>query len=55
MIVRNVLGGIVFSKELSANGIFKINTENFANGIYILTLISGEKITTKKFVIQHRN
>ena len=55
MIVRNVLGGIIYTKEFSANGIFKINTENISNGIYFLTLISGEKISTKKFVIQHRN
>lgn len=53
--VTNVMGQVVYQSDLGmlSSGITRhsMNTENFADGIYNVTLKAGEKVFTHKFVV----
>ena len=56
--VTNVMGQVVYQNNLGAvsAGITRhtLNTENFSSGIYNITLQTGDKLFTHKFVIDHQ-
>jgi hypothetical protein len=54
IILRDVLGKIYFTKKISSlTSNFKLQTLNFANGIYFLELKIKEGVLNKKVVVQH--
>lgn len=49
--INDVLGKVVFEEKISANK--KLNTEDFKNGVYILSFQSNGNTYTKRFVVKH--
>ena len=54
MQISNMQGQIIWQKELSnsINHTENIDISNFSKGIYFLKISTGEKIVTKKIIIQ---
>lgn len=51
--IFDVNGKEIFAHEISSTSDFRFRTSDFSNGIYLLQLISGEKVYSKKIIIQH--
>jgi endoglucanase len=51
IIITNLIGGMVFEKEIISDK-ETISVADFAKGIYMMTVISDAKKTTKKIIVQ---
>lgn len=49
--ISDVLGKVVFEEKISTNK--KLSTEDFKNGVYILSFQSNGNTYTKRFVVKH--
>lgn len=49
--ISDVLGKVVYEEKIS--GSKKINTEDFKNGVYVVTLTSNGTTYTKRLVVKH--
>ncbi|MGV3631383.1 MAG: T9SS type A sorting domain-containing protein [Bacteroidota bacterium] len=49
--ISDVLGKVVYEEKISASK--KINTEEFKNGVYVLSLTSNGTTYTKRIVVKH--
>ncbi|WP_313578710.1 zinc-dependent metalloprotease [Chishuiella sp.] len=50
--IVNILGQVVYSKQLTTDKFQTINLSNLTNGVYIVTVIFDGEITTKKIIIK---
>lgn len=50
--LTDVIGNIIFSQDIEFQNQYKLNLEEYANGIYFLTLKNSIKQMTQKIVIQ---
>ncbi|MFM7022611.1 MAG: T9SS type A sorting domain-containing protein [Flavobacteriales bacterium] len=53
IVITNLNGETLFSKSSSDNNPTKINTENFASGMYIISVKSENEIVQKKITVIH--
>jgi hypothetical protein len=51
--ITNAIGQTVHVEALTNSNQKTISTERFENGVYFVTLSSGEFTTTQKFMVQH--
>lgn len=49
--IVDVLGNVVLEEKVTGNK--KINSEQFKNGVYLLTFTSNGMVSTKRFVVRH--
>ena len=51
--VFNLVGQEIFSENFNLKDVLEINTDTFANGMYLVKIADGEKEGVQKLVIQH--
>lgn len=52
MIMMNSVGKIFQTTNIQNNAIYQVNTEGYPSGIYLMTIKTGNKMLTKRFVVQ---
>ena len=51
--VKDLLGRIVYSSTDINSKSISLNTSNFSNNVYLLSLIINNKLVIKKIIISH--
>jgi hypothetical protein len=51
--ISNLLGNVLFRKNLSATEEFSLSTISWPAGVYLVQMKSGDKINTQKVLIRH--
>ena len=52
VVVTNLLGQVMMSTTTTGDGVNSINGRNLADGIYLVSIISGNSVVSKKVVLQ---
>ena len=50
--ITNIIGQIVFQSE-GVKNLYKVNTSDFPNGIYYLTVLDGSRKSSSKFIVSN--
>ena len=51
--ITDALGQLIFKKDLHGERKIRYSTEHLAPGIYLMNIISGDQMVSRKFVVQH--
>ncbi len=51
--ITDILGQIIYEKDLMGERKLKYSTAHLAPGIYLMNIFSGDQVVSKKFVVQH--
>lgn len=52
VVVTNLLGQVMISTAINGDGVNTINARNLSDGIYLVSVISGNSVVSKKVVLQ---
>lgn len=52
MVVTDAAGKVKFHKEIGMAGVYRLNVENYAKGVYLITLTNGKGKYSAKFVVE---
>jgi hypothetical protein len=52
VVVTNLLGQVMISTAINGDGVNTVNARNLSDGIYLVSVISGNSVVSKKVVLQ---